>query len=178
MGVNMGLKQKFEIEPTKRFKEFDEARVYIENWEDYQFEMTCSAIDYMLIHKEYYYLLKTIYHKRFCEGVEKVVDYLFSRMECLSRQEDKEMIFRFLQSERLFLQDKALYYMLGCCKMFDLEKVFGIIALDSNRIKIIAEFGECISVRKLMARIQRECEDSKIVIEKFFEVYGSENVEK
>lgn len=173
----MALKQKLESPLERRFREFDEARVYIEEWERYHFEEICLAIDYMLVHKEYYYLLKTLYSKRFCDGVEEVADYLFSRLDCLSREEDKEMIFKFIASERAFLQEKALVYMLGCCEAFDLEKVYGIIPLTSRQIQLITEFGECVSVRKLMKKLQVDYKESLGLIEKFFEVYGISDVE-
>lgn len=168
----MALKQKLENFLEKRFREFDEARVYIEEWENYTFEETCLAIDYMLVHKEYFYLLKTVYNKRFSQGVEEVVDYLFSRLDCLSREEDKEMIFNFIQSERPFLQEKALAYMLGCCENFDLEKVFGLMPLTSEIITLISEFGECESVYRLMKKIYEDQQKSALIMEKFFKVYS------
>ena len=172
----MGLKRELDTVLEKRFKEFDEARIYIEEWESHSFEDVCLAIDYMLVHKEYYYLLKTLYNKRFCEGVEEVADYLFSRLDCLSRQADREMVFKFLQSETQFLQEKALLYILGCCESFDVEEIVGKVPLTYDRIRLICEYGECESVHRFLKVIEKDYRKSLETIEKFFSVYGDVDV--
>ncbi len=172
MGVAMALKTASNTELAKRFREFDEARVYIEKFEEHNFADVCAAIDYMLVHKEYYYLLKTLYNKRFDKGVEEVAEYLFLRLECLQRGEDQEILFRFLVCEKPFLRDKAFFYMVSCCKWFALERVFGLYPLDAKSLQILGEYGECSSVRLLMQRIAKEHEQMAPLIEKFFSVYG------
>ena len=168
----MALKTASNPELVKRFREFDEARIYVERFEEHDFSDVCAAIDYMLVHKEFYYLLKTLYNKRFDEGMEEVAEYLFLRLECLHRSEDQEMLFRFLVCERPFLRDRAFLYMVSCCKWFDLKRVFGLYPLDAKSLQILGEHGECDSVRALMRRIAKEHEQMAPLIEKFFAVYG------
>ena len=172
----MGLKRELDTVLEKRFKEFDEARTYIEEWEKYSFEDVCLAIDYMLVHKEYYYLLKTLYSKHLRKKAEEVADYLFSRLNCLSRQVDRDMIFKFLESESRFLQEKALFYILGCCDSFNVEEIFGRVPLTSDRIRLICEYGECKSVRNFLKMIEKDYQDSLKTIKKFFDIYGDTDV--
>jgi len=68
-----------------RFKEFDEARKFIENFSENSFD----AIDYMIDHKEYYFLLKNILKNL---PDKKIVEYIFLRLPCLKREFDIELL--------------------------------------------------------------------------------------
>ena len=76
-----------------RFMEFDEARVYIENMKKDE-EKTLSAIDYMITHKEYYFLLKNLL-KNIQNGTldRKIYEYaLLSYNKCPCEPEELEII--------------------------------------------------------------------------------------
>jgi hypothetical protein len=68
-----------------RFKEFDEARVYIETFNKDSFD----AIDYMIDHKEFYFLLKNILKNL---PKKEFVEYIFLRLPCLKRKDNIEML--------------------------------------------------------------------------------------
>lgn len=172
MEDDMALKQHTDGGWQRRFNEFDEARIYIEDWENYSFEDVFVAIDYMLAHKEYYYLLKTIYNRRFVQGIEEIADYLFLRLDCLSRQADKEMIMSYVRSDSLILREKAFRYMLSCCQNFALDAIYGVVPLTSKHIKMLSEAGHCASVQELMKKLKEDYAQSYAYIEKFFTVYG------
>jgi len=73
-------KQKF-----LRFKEFDEAREDIENFHKNSYD----AIDYMIDHKEFYFLLKNVLKNL---PDENLVEYIFLRLPCLKRVTDIEIL--------------------------------------------------------------------------------------
>jgi len=75
----------FEEKNFMRFREFDEARGFIENLDSNSYD----AIDYMIYHKEYYFLLKNIL-KQLNKIIE--INYIFLNLPCLSRKDDFEML--------------------------------------------------------------------------------------
>jgi len=104
----------------KRFKEFDEARSYIENLKPTK--DTFDAIDYMIAHKEFYFLLKNLSKQNVDK---KVVDYIFFNLPCLKREEDYEVFFKLLDKYK----DSLIDY-LKSCKNFEFAK-----RLVENEIK-------------------------------------------
>ncbi|NPA11625.1 MAG: hypothetical protein GXO62_05235 [Epsilonproteobacteria bacterium] len=75
----------FSEEKVLRFREFDDARGDIEHFN----ENSLDAIDYMISHKEYYFLLKNLLNQL---PDEKIADYIFLNLPCLKREEDLEII--------------------------------------------------------------------------------------
>jgi hypothetical protein len=78
------LFREFKAKKIERFKEFDEARKFIENFGKNSFD----AIDYMIDHKEYYFLLKNVL-KQLPDN--EIVEYVFYNLPCLRREEDMEI---------------------------------------------------------------------------------------
>jgi len=75
----------FKEQNFMRFKEFDEARNFIENLN----QNSIDAIDYMIYHKEYYFLLKNIL-KQLDKKMQ--INYIFLNLPCLNREDDFEML--------------------------------------------------------------------------------------
>ncbi len=154
-----------------RFKEFDEARVYIEDFSDFDKNIVFSAIDYMLIHKEYYFLLKNISLQFSKDGGEEIIDYLFSRLDCVKRNEDKELIKNLLYSPNRFLSFKVFVYILDCCDTYSLENFFDRLKITKDHMGIFLKHGECEEVRKYIKSLKKDVSEILKIIEEFEEVY-------
>ena len=171
----MGLIKQELNEKIARFREFDEAKGVIENFKQKDAEDIFAAIDYMLVHKEYYYLLKTIY--RFCNeiGIERVASYLFARLECLGRDEDKKMLKRVLLCPNKGVRQSAFSYILGCCEQFDIVALCKEYPLAKDDLAQLLEFGECEGVRRYVAWLREDFEQKMDVIKEFTKLYGEGN---
>ena len=88
--------KQFVEEEISRFREFDEARVYIEDFKDNK--DTYEAIDYMISHKEFYFLLKNIKTQN---PSAKIVEYIFYNLPCLKRKDDYELINQLKQNKKI-----------------------------------------------------------------------------
>ena len=118
----MGFEKQLQPKQITRFKEFDEAREFIIKWPLYERELVFAAIDYMIVHKEYYFLLKNLFSHNLEENneyLEQIIDYLFSRLECLKRKEDKQELKKLLLSNNKHLSDITFSYILDCYKNKD-----------------------------------------------------------
>ncbi len=139
----MGFTEFKENKPV-RFKEFDEARVYIENM-FLNKELTYEAVDYMIKHKEYYFLLKNLI-KQFAnsrEGNRELFDYIFLRIdECPKRKEDIELYKKIIHSKNKDLKESFLEFAKKCAEEFkEMAKNF----LESED-KLDNFFGFCILI--------------------------------
>ncbi len=139
----MGFKQFKEYLPP-RFKEFDEARKYIENM-DLSNDLTYEAIDYMISHKEYYFLIKNIV-KQFADnnkGSEEFFKYVFFRIDkCPKRQEDFDLYKKIILSKNRNLKKAFLSFVRNCAKEFKEEAK----KLLEEKDKHLRHFGFCILV--------------------------------
>ena len=116
----MGFK-KHTLHKPERFLEFDEARKYIEDM-NLDRKKTFEAIDYMVNHKEYYFLLKNLV-KQFADketGDRELFDYIFSRLqECPKRKEDAEIYKKIIKSKNKDLKTAFFEYVKNCSKDFN-----------------------------------------------------------
>jgi heme oxygenase len=78
--------KEFKEKKVLRFRDFDEARGFIENLS----KESIDAIDYMIFHKEYYFLLKNLANQ--VDVDLEIISYIFSNLPCLKRKEDFELI--------------------------------------------------------------------------------------
>ncbi len=111
--------KKYKKTKIHRFKEFDEARVYIENPEKDR-ELTYKAIDYMIIHKEFYYLLRQLFNHIKNKNLDsKFWEYALSNMSsCPSRREELEIYLHILKHEDKNYREPLVKYLTGCsCKL-------------------------------------------------------------
>ena len=103
-----------------RFLEFDEARKYIENMRLNK-EKTLEAIDYMINHKEYYFLLKNLVNQFVDkeEGDKELFDYIFSRLtDCPKRKEDADLYKKIIKSQNKALKESFFEFIKNCSKEF------------------------------------------------------------
>ncbi|WP_456401110.1 hypothetical protein [Persephonella sp.] len=114
----MSFKEFEEFKPV-RFREFDEARVYIENMEKNR-KLTEEAVDYMVNRGEYYFLLKNLIRQYGEKGGDKqLFDYIFSKMsECPKRKEDLELYLEILDSKNNLLRESFAGYLRSCVDKF------------------------------------------------------------
>ncbi|NPA16420.1 MAG: HEAT repeat domain-containing protein [Aquificae bacterium] len=101
----------------KRFREFDEARKYIEDISAYDTETVLSAVDYMITHQEYYYLLKNLY-RQILEGKlpRNVYEYALMNMKvCPRRQEEKEIYLKILSTHKDVYTQPLVEFLKSCC---------------------------------------------------------------
>jgi len=126
---------KFEEEPIFRFKEFDEARVYIENFQDNK--DTFEAIDYMINHKEYYFLLKNILNQPNLK--KSILSYLFFNLPCLKREEDLEILIQILQHIDQIGKNIIIDY-IKTCNNIDFAKKLYLHNLKIEAIEIFKKF--------------------------------------
>jgi len=140
----------------KRFKEFDEARSFIENMN--LTKDTFDAIDYMIAHKEFYFLLKNLAKQ---DVDKKIVDYVFFNLPCLKREEDYEMFFKLLDKYKNSLIDY-----LKSCKNFEFAKrlVENGIKEGIDVLMLSPDFVEYLKNLKT--------ENLKDKIQEYLEIYG------
>ncbi|RUM50625.1 MAG: hypothetical protein DSY47_01250 [Hydrogenothermus sp.] len=170
----MGFK-KFEEYFPPRFKEFDEARKYIENI-DTSNELTYEAIDYMIAHREYYFLLKNII-RQFGdnnEGTESFFEYLFSRMDkCPERDDDFQLYREIILSKNQKLKIAFMHFVRKCSKEFK-EFAKELLKEDNKHLK---HFGFCILVsipddektKEILKKYVLENKINKYELEEFIE---------
>jgi hypothetical protein len=155
----------------KRFKEFDEVRKYIENMEKLD-ENTMAAIDYIITHKEYYFLIKTLYEKLGKKNIQtKLYDYIFFSMDiCPRRKEDYEIYLKVLKSSNFFLKKSLIEFLKTCncqVKDFALELLTQTEPfLRKTGIEILKHCPQKELKRKIMKVIQME--HDKDVLKEFF----------
>jgi hypothetical protein len=102
----------------KRFSDFDEARVFIEDMNKDK-EMTIAAVDYMISHREYYFLLKNLLrHIKNGRLNREIFEYALLSMDiCPRREEDIEIITDILSMKNGFSED-MVEFLKGCsCEM-------------------------------------------------------------
>jgi len=107
--------KKFKEERPYRFKEFDEVRVYIEDM-SIDTNLTKEAVDYMITHKEYFFLLKNIV-KQFYKGggSRELFDYIFSRLtDCPKRSSDINLYLKIIESPNSDLRESFIEYLKTC----------------------------------------------------------------
>ncbi len=109
--------KKFEEHKPHRFRDLEEARVYIEDMEKNP-ELTKEAIDYFILHKEYYFLLKNMVRQFYKGGGNKeLFDYVFSRLnDCPKRSYDIELYLKILESPNVSLRESFVGYLKSCAE--------------------------------------------------------------
>jgi hypothetical protein len=158
-----------QFEPDKifRFKEFDEARVFIEKFEDNK--NSYEAIDYMISHKEYYFLLKNI---KLQKPKKSIISYIFFNIPCLKREEDLEMIIDILSIPHA--KEIVIEYLKSC--------------RDEEFAKELYNRGyklEAIEIFKVLPSIsewfKNNLDNNKKILKKaieFFEIYDEKYADK
>ncbi len=159
-----------------RFMEFDEARVYIENMKGHPENFVLSAIDYMVDHKEYYFLFKNLYAQFGDSGGEEYIEYLFSRMKrCCERSQDTLLLKKMLLSLNEYLSFRVFIYIVDCCG-YDLNDMLKNVKIGRRHLEYLLKHGECGYVRSFMRQIAQESEKNIETVCEFFRIY-SENFE-
>ncbi len=121
-----------------RFKEFDEARVFIEDMSKDE-ESTLAAIDYMITHKEYYFLLKNLLKNIKSNKINrKMYEYaLLSLDKCPKREEEKEIYRQILRTERTAFVEPLIDFLKSCsCELKDF--IFSLMDENSPELRKIA----------------------------------------
>ena len=163
--------KQFEEEKIFRFKEFDEARVYIENLQDSK--DTFEAIDYMINHKEYYFLLKNVLLQT--DAKISVIAYLFYNLPCLKRENDLEVIEKILKIANEKLQSIIIDY-LKTCKNEEFAKRMYLNGLKKEAIEIFKVLPNISNWLKNV--LKNESKDIKKKALEFFEIYDEEYLQK
>ncbi len=99
-----------------RFREFDEARVYIEDMNKDK-DLVISAVDYMITHKEYYFLLKNLYeHIKKNELKREFFEYALMSFDiCPKRKEELNIYYEILKMENGYSKD-IIEFLKVCCR--------------------------------------------------------------
>ena len=163
--------KEFKEEKIFRFKEFDEARGFIENLKDNK--NTFEAIDYMINHKEYYFLLKNVLLQ--ADAKINVISYLFYNLPCLKREDDLEVIEKILKIANEKLKSIIIDY-LKTCKNEEFAKKLYLDGLKEEAIEI---FKVLPNVSEwLKNKLKNESKDIKRKALEFFEIYDEEYFRK
>ncbi len=170
--------RKYKKTKIHRFKEFDEARIYIENPEKDR-DLTYKAIDYMITHKEFYYLLKQFfYHIKNKSLDHRFWEYALLNMSyCPSRKEELEIYLHVLKHGKKEYREPLLEYLSGCsCK---LKKFLLQLLKEENpeirkvAVNILKHCYQKSIKKELIKHLQKEKE--KQVIEEilsYLQIYG------
>ena len=171
--------KKYKKTQLYRFKEFDEARIYIENPEKDK-DLTYKAIDYMITHKEFYYLLKQLfYHIK-----EKNLDYRFweyallNMSVCPSRKEELEIYLYILKHGDQEYKEPLLRYLASCsCK---LKKFLLQVLKEENpvvRKEAVNILKHCNQkgIKKTLIKHLRQEKEEQVIEEilEYLKLYGS-----
>jgi len=132
----------FHEEPIFRFREFDEARGFIEDLQDNK--DTYEAIDYMINHKEYYFLLKNLKAQL---NKSKIGVYIFLNLPCLKREDDLELIEYMLKHSDEVLKEGIVDY-LKSCKNFNFARKIFEDGLEDEAIEVLKLIPEGIEYLK------------------------------
>ncbi|GAB6074294.1 hypothetical protein [Nautilia lithotrophica] len=162
----------FEEEKIFRFKEFDEAREFIENFRDNK--DTFEAIDYMINHKEYYFLLKNIINQ--LNTKKSILAYLFFNLPCLKREEDLELIIQILKKADNILKKIVIDYVKSCNNE-EFAKIIFESGLKEEAIEIFKKFPNLEKYLKKKLLNEKDIKVLKKAIE-FFEIYDEKYIEK
>ncbi len=141
-----------------RFNEFDEARPFITSWHKHQLDHVFAAIDYMLGHKEYYFVLKnftTPYAQMYTSKYRNIIEYLFARLDCLKRGADKKELKKLLLHPNPHISQIVLSYILHCYKHKEIYELLQGIDLDISHLKLLTTtyfHGK----KELLQRLQKE----------------------
>ncbi|WP_457638774.1 HEAT repeat domain-containing protein [Persephonella sp.] len=136
----------------KRFREFDEARKYIEDPSSYDEETVLSAVDYMITHKEYYFLLKNLYRQIQEKKINrKLLEYAFMNLGsvCPKRKEEKEIYLNILKTGIPDYTQPLEQFLKSCCVHL---KEFVLSLIDSSQAHI----------RKTAVQVLMHCPDRKV----------------
>jgi hypothetical protein len=109
--------KKFEEQKIHRFKDFDEARIYIEDMNK-DTNLTLEAIDYMVSRKEYNFLLKNLLNQFYERGgSSQLFDYFFSKLsDCPRRESDIRLYLKILESPNQILKNSFRGYLIACAE--------------------------------------------------------------
>ena len=129
----------------------------------------------MIIHKEYYFLLKNILLQFFEKGGEEFIDYTFSRMDCIKRKEDKELLKKMLCSCNYYLSFKVFIYIIDCCETFEFNYFFKDLKITKKHIKLFLERGDCKEVRMFLKKFKEEILETSRSLLDFFKIYDEED---
>ena len=122
----------------QRFKEFDDARVFIEDMGQGE-EDTIAAIDYMITHKEYYFLLKNLLKNIKNNKINrKMFEYALLSLDiCPKREEEKEIYRQILKTERIAFVEPMVDFLKTCsCELKDF--LFSLMDENSPELRKIA----------------------------------------
>ncbi|BCD59542.1 MULTISPECIES: hypothetical protein [unclassified Nitratiruptor] len=167
----MALKKIEDKTPISRFREFLEAREYIESFEKHEEDDVFAAIDYMLIHKEYHYLLRMILEHCQKPGIEKLSSYVFARLDCLKREEDKKLLQQLLLCKNNGIGKNVFTYILSCCEFMDVERLLKEYPISGEELQGLLEYGDCQSVRRFAEKLHDDLFERLRILEEFFELY-------
>ncbi|WP_456382579.1 hypothetical protein [Persephonella sp.] len=172
--------KRFEEYHPHRFMEFDEARIYIEDMlKDPQ--MTQEAVDYMVHHRQYHFLLKNLISQFYQGGGNRqLFDYIFSKLsECPRRNEDLQLYIQILDAPNNLLRDSFLGYLRSCA-----DKLYPFILdmlksseAEKRRIAVcILRYLPKEEVEEVILEHARGEEDTRVIEEvlKYLEIYISE----
>jgi len=160
--------KEFEEDRIFRFREFDEARGFIENFKDDK--DTYESIDYMISHKEYYFLLKNILKQ--LNTKKNIFAYIFFNMPCLKREEDLELIIDILKNSNEILKKIIIDYIKSCENREFAKKIFES-GLKIEAIEICKNFPDIKEYLKENLANEKSIDVIKKAIE-FFELYDKE----
>ena len=109
----MGLKKAQESGKIIRFKSFEEAKdVFVDEGRD--IDERIEALDYMINHKEIWFILKTL-SELFPTNDMKyhpIIDYAFAHFDVKpKRKEDFEEMFKLLKSDNAYLRNAAIEFL-------------------------------------------------------------------
>ncbi len=162
----------FEEDKVLRFREFDDARDFVENFKDDK--DTYESIDYMINHKEYYFLLKNILKQ--LNTKKNILAYLFFNMPCLKREEDLGLIIDILKNSDEILKKIIIDYIKSCENREFAKKIFES-GLKVEAIEICKKFPDIERYLKEKLKNEKDLNVLKKAIE-FFEIYDEDYVEK
>jgi len=164
--------KEFEEDRIFRFKEFDEAREFIENFNDTK--DTYEAVDYMISHKEYYFLLKNVYKQ--LNAKKSILAYLFFNLPCLKRDEDLALIIEILKKADDVLKKIVIDYIKSCNNEEFAKKIFES-GLKTEAIEIFKKFPDLEEYLKEKLTNEENIDVIKKAIE-FFEIYDEKFIKK
>ncbi len=132
-----------------RFREFDEARVYIEDMKKDK-ELVISAIDYMITHKEYFFLMKNLYeHIKNDELEREIFEYALMSLDiCPKRKEELDIYLEILKMKNGYSKD-IIDFLKGYC--YEIKSFLEALLTNSDPY-----------VRKSAISILKHCPDEKI----------------
>lgn len=180
----MALKKSTLEAKIERFKEFSEAEAVFKD-KDESIDKRIEALEYMINHKEFYYILRVINELFKKDNLDEhpIIDYAFASLNAkVKREEDFNELFKMLKSDNAYLRNSAIKFLQNYGR--EAKAFFEKLINDEDRdIRIFAinilgdvEFDESIEMLRYILLKEKDINVLATAIDYLGEIGSEEDI--